>query len=316
MLGPDKVEKKFFFGSANNYDEAECHSRSVCDGRYLYTRNYMPHLGYTQPQRYTDGAEILTYIRQDYKAGLLTGPEAEFMAPTRPPEVLYDLKKDPWEVNNLVNDKKYAKRLEQMRNLTQKKILEIRDLHFLPPWELETRGDGKTPCEFRDDPAVYPLKKILATAELAGKGPSVLDSQLAALKDDEPVVRYWAVIGLYSQDWHSKKVQDALTAMLNDPAPYVRYEAAYLCYKHSTSPKAKAVLVAGLKEDHSMLVSQAIRKIRLLDNDAADFIKEIEQLKKTYRQLPDKKSIYPITVSIQGIELHLAGEYAKPVDSF
>jgi len=316
VMGPGKVKKKFFFGSMNDHGAAEDHCRCVCDGRYLYTRNYMPHLAYTQSQLYNDAAEILTFMRQDQKAGILKGPAAEYMAPTRPAEVLYDINNDPWQVNNLASEPKYRKILDELRALNRQKILEIRDLHFLHAWEIETRAGDKTACEIRDNRRVYPLEKILEIAELTGKGPAALEQQLSALDDIEPMVRYWAVIGLQSQDWRTDAVQKVLLKLLDDDAPYVRYETAKLCYKHSKNAKAKQVLIDGIKESHSILVNNAMRKIRQLSEDAADFIDEIDQLKRTYKNLKDKKKIYEIGTSIVDIENYLAGRYAKPNDAF
>jgi len=282
VLGPGKIEKTFYFGGMNHNGSAEDHCRNVYDGRYFYLRNYMPHLPYTQSQIYNDGAEILTFMRQDYKAGILTGAAAEYMAPTRPREALYDLKNDPWQVNNLANDPKHQKILNKQRARLREKILEIRDLHFLHAWEIETRGKDKTACEIRSNPDVYPLNKILEVAELTGGGASVLGRQLVALTDIEPMVRYWAIIGLQSQNWQKDAIQKQLIKRLDDDAPYVRYEAAKLCYKYSKNQKAKDVLVTGINESRSILVNNAMRKIRQLDKDAADYIPELKQFKETY----------------------------------
>jgi arylsulfatase A-like enzyme len=316
VLGPNAVDKSFFYGSMNDHGAAEDHCRSISDGRYFYTRNYMPHLSYVQPQIYNDGAEILKFMRQDAKAGILTGAAAEYMAKTRPVEVLYDLRSDPWEVHNLADDPQYRKTLDQFRAWNRQKILEIRDIHFLHAWEIETRGKHKTACEIRNDPSVYPLEKILEAAEMTGRGQAVLQQQFAALKDPEPMVRYWAVIGLQSQNWRSKTIQDELVKLLDDSAPYVRYEAAILCYKHSKHQKAKNVLVAGTRETHSILVNTATRKVRQLNEDAVDFTDAISQLKKRYQGLKDKKKIYEIGASITSIENLLAGQYDEPVDAF
>jgi arylsulfatase A-like enzyme len=316
VLGPRAVNKKFFYGSMNDHGAAEDHCRSISDGRYFYTRNYMPHLSYVQPQIYNDGAEILKFMRQDAKAGLLTGAAAEYMASRRPAEALYDLQTDPWQTHNLADDPKYRKTLDQFRAWNRQKILEIRELHFLHAWEIETRGKDKTVCEIRNDPSVYPLKKILQAAEMTGRGQAVLQQQLAALQDPEPMVRYWALIGLQSQDWPANCIQDQLVKLLDDPAPYVRYEAAKLCYTHSKQQKAKDVLIAGTRQTHSILVNTAMRKIRQLNEDAADFTQAISQLKERYQDLEDKKKIYEIGASITSIENLLAGQYAEPVDAF
>lgn len=46
--------RDYVFGARDRVDEAFDLSRSVRDGRYLYIRNYMPHLSWNQPEGYSD----------------------------------------------------------------------------------------------------------------------------------------------------------------------------------------------------------------------------------------------------------------------
>ena len=85
------------------------------------------------------------------KRVVLTGAAADYMASRRPAEALYDLQTDPWQTHNLADDPKYRKALDQFRAWNRQKILEIRELHFLHAWEIETRGKDKTACEIRND---------------------------------------------------------------------------------------------------------------------------------------------------------------------
>ncbi len=67
------------------------------------------------------------------------------LEPSRPPEELYDLERDPHELNNLAGQPDQAARLEQMRQRLAK-------------WELETNDHGRQPESdkmFASDMAVY-----------------------------------------------------------------------------------------------------------------------------------------------------------------
>jgi len=318
VMGPNMVKKDCFFGSLNDIGATENHSRSVSDGRYMYVRNYMPHLGYSQTQMYCDSADIMRFIREDNHAGRLSGPAAEFMEETRPAEALYDMENDRWEINNLVDDPSYRDVLENMRSVNHDKIMEIRDLHYLHRWEIETRGDGKPAAEIRDNEQIYPLKKILAVAELSGMGPDVIDQQIQALTDPEPMCRYWALIGLQAQTPIGNTTVSAAEKLLEDPAPYVRYEAAFICCKYGQGEQtaAQRVLVDGINESHTILVNHAMRKISLLEKQAAPFVDEVDRVAKTYKNLKDNKKNYEIQTSINYIHMYLEDRVPQPIDSY
>lgn len=324
VLGSNSVAKQQFYGSLNDIGATENHSRSISDGRYMYIRNYMPHLAYSQSQMYCDSGDMMRWIREDSEAGLLTGAAADFMSSSRPAESLFDLKNDPWEIKDLAANPAYQQTLQEMRVRNRDKILEVRDLHFLHAWEIETRGGGKPAADFRDDESKFPLEKILAIAELSGKGPNVIQQQMEALDDPEPMCRYWAMIGLQSQQEITPSILAAARKALKDSASYVRYEAAFLILnQRSSGPSdelndlpAYRVLIDGIDELHTIPVSHAMRKISLLSQHAAAFIDEVNQLKKTYRKLPDRRKLFEIGTSIKAVELSYAGKVPQPMDNY
>ena len=76
---------------------------AACDRkRYKYIRNYYPERPYTQFNAYKKlQYPMLTLMQVLNKEGKLTPEQAQFMAPTRPKEELYDLQNDPHELHNL-----------------------------------------------------------------------------------------------------------------------------------------------------------------------------------------------------------------------
>ena len=59
FLGDKAAEaRRYVYGHRDRVDEVRDLARSVRDGRYLYIRNYMPHLGYNQPTAWPDNGEI------------------------------------------------------------------------------------------------------------------------------------------------------------------------------------------------------------------------------------------------------------------
>ena len=50
--------RDYVYGARDRVDEAFDVARSVRDARYLYIRNYLPHLSWHQPEAFSDTAEL------------------------------------------------------------------------------------------------------------------------------------------------------------------------------------------------------------------------------------------------------------------
>jgi len=100
--------------------------RAVTTKRYRYLRNFLTDRPYLQPQ-YRDGRAVMKTWKQLYAEGKLTPQAAAFVSDKKPAEEFYDLEKDPHEVNNLVDDPKYAAQLQRHRDILRKWIKETDD---------------------------------------------------------------------------------------------------------------------------------------------------------------------------------------------
>ena len=98
FLGPQTGEHlRFLFGYRGRMDERLDLVRTVWDGRYVYVRNYMPHLIYGQYIDYMFQTPTTRIWKQLYDAGQLNAEQRRFWEP-KPSEELYDLDSDPDEV--------------------------------------------------------------------------------------------------------------------------------------------------------------------------------------------------------------------------
>ena len=123
LTGPQrKPESKYLFLSSDRSDESYDLTRTVIEGKYAYSRAFVPYIQELRYLLYMDMGEITEQIRQDYKAGKLSTIQRQMLEP-RPAEYLYDMEKDPWEINNLAEDPAYAKMLRQFRKVQAKEIL-------------------------------------------------------------------------------------------------------------------------------------------------------------------------------------------------
>ncbi len=105
--------------------------RAVTTERYRYLRNFLTDRPYLQPQ-YRDGRDVTVIWKQLYAEGKLTDKAAVFVGPDRPAEEFYDLENDPHEVNNLVDDPRYADELARHRAI-------------LKDWMRQTDDQGQYP---------------------------------------------------------------------------------------------------------------------------------------------------------------------------
>ena len=172
----DTPPQKYQHGFRGRMDERYDMVRSVRNDRYIYIRNYMPHLIYGQYLDYMFQTPTTRIWKQLYDDGKLKAPQTFFWQ-TKPAEELYDLQADPSEVNNLVNSTPHAAVLAELRQAQRDHLLKIRDVGFLTESEMDRRARGTTRYEMAHDDNKYPLQKISSMADLASSlKPEVLPS--------------------------------------------------------------------------------------------------------------------------------------------
>jgi len=217
----------YLYGFRGRMDERYDLVRSVSDGRYVYVRNYMPHLIYGQYLNYMFQTPTTQVWKRLYDEGKLAPPKTYFWEP-KPAEEFYDLQADRDEVHNLAGSPEYQAIVERFRQAHRGHVLKIRDVGFLPEAEQHRRAAGTTMYEMGHDPKQYPLEKILAMADLASlRTPGENAKLQQGLKDGDSGVRYWAAMGLLIRGRDAvEATRGDLRAALNDPSPSVRIVAA------------------------------------------------------------------------------------------
>ena len=105
----------FVFGFRGRMDERYDCVRSVTDGRYVYLRNYMPHLSQAQHVAYQFVTPTTQVWRRLFDEGKASPAQSVFWQAPKAPEELYDLLSDPDEVVNLASSAAHAGTLARMR---------------------------------------------------------------------------------------------------------------------------------------------------------------------------------------------------------
>ena len=110
------VPREYVAAAKDRLDHTIDRVRTIRTDRYRYTRNYKTDRIFLQPQ-YRDNRPFLQNLHQLYQSGELSPKLTEIYFGERPPEEFYDVQEDPSQINNLINDPKYAAEIERHRQL-------------------------------------------------------------------------------------------------------------------------------------------------------------------------------------------------------
>lgn len=184
------------FGYADRFDEKYDFVRVLRKGKYSYVRSFQPFNidGLQNNYRYI----MLAYEewRERFESNQLNDVQSQFFLP-QPAEALYDVERDPHEIENLADYPEYARTLQSMRMRLNQRLVEMPDLSFFPESELAARAFA--------DPVGFgrrhqtEIQRLLEIADLSLI--PFLDARLdleKALGDEDPWVRYWGLIACSS----------------------------------------------------------------------------------------------------------------------
>lgn len=226
FLGKYQTEPQpFVYGFRGRMDERQDLVRSVTDGRYVYIRNYMPHLPAGQHNEYMFQTPTTRVWKKLFDEGRLTPEQATFWKP-RVVEELYDLQNDPDEVNNIVDWKPVE--IRQFRRVSGQLAINTVDVGLLPEGEMIRRSLGGSPYDMARDLNVYNCKSELEAAQLAGfvsadrgvVGEGMFDEELTKNGETD---RYWIASALLFRGGNAVRVLGAKFRELHgDKSPYIQ----------------------------------------------------------------------------------------------
>lgn len=108
-------ERGYIHAAADRHDEVPDYLRAVRDHRWKYIRNYRNDQPFFRHLAYRDMLRSMQELWRLEAAGELPPHIAQYFSGNRPEEELYDLRADPFELENLAGDADYAEQLAQMR---------------------------------------------------------------------------------------------------------------------------------------------------------------------------------------------------------
>ncbi len=254
--------------------------RTVTDGKYVYSRNFLPFIPEARYIRYMEIGEIKQQMRKDLSEGKLNPLQKSLFEP-RPAEFLFDIENDLWETKNLAGDPKYKSLLEKMRNLLKEEVLKSLDVMFLPEYEIAQLSGSSNAFEFRLDKTNYPLDEVYAAASLSGfRGKEVAVKQVEMLKNQNNVVRYWAILGLRSQISEDlKPVSAQIANAMDDDYPPVAVTASAIAYEMFYDKAAQENLKKFCLHENLQVSLMAINYL-LYSKNREPFVETIREVQK------------------------------------
>lgn len=251
--------------------------RSVTDGRFMYSRNYMSFMPEMRYMKYHDFGRLQQLYRIAFDEGKLSTIQKIGMIP-RPAEYLFDIKNDSWELNNLAANASHIAVLHKMRTALEKHVLQSKDIHFLPEYEMDQVNNKMHMYDFRQDAENYPITKIYEVAQLSGfKGTAYKKKQLNYLTSKHQIQRYWGAMGLLSQNNLEKKDLKIIEIGLKDKYPPVQIICAALVYKYASSKEARDILLQFINNKNPLLQVEALQQLTYM-KDVKAFIPSIKNI--------------------------------------
>ena len=116
LVGPNAgAPPAYVFGARDRMDAEYDMMRSARDARFLYIRNFSPELPYAGHIIYRNQSAIMQEWFRMQAESALRGPAALWMRTSRPAEELFDVHRDPHQIENLAGHPAHRATLEKMR---------------------------------------------------------------------------------------------------------------------------------------------------------------------------------------------------------
>jgi N-sulfoglucosamine sulfohydrolase len=295
----DVEPREYVYGARDRVDEVFDLSRSVRNGKYLYIRNFMPHLPWHQPSAWPDQGEFrdeFNRLSRAIQSGEMTeedftAPQWAYLAAPKPLEELYDCEADPMNLVNLAVD---APHYDAMNNddyaemwIMRKELFswmqDYCDLGAIPEsiaWSLLSE-ETPTPWDFQFNiTEAYQLlnytnhfdcMRIFFQPDHFG-----IHNSIATWKQCDDVERFWETALWREGDVSEEHAVQLFHAALNDDFPTIRIEAAGALARYEEHrEEALAVLAKVISEDDGSQVDganllHATRTIELIYPDAVE----------------------------------------------
>ena len=253
-------ENRYVFAYGGRMDERRNLVRSVSDGDYRYTRNYLPHRPYGRRLGFLWRAPLMQSWADEYDAGNLNTAQSAFFE-SRPAEELFDIRNDPYGLVNLADQPEFADKREELHAALTRWQVDQRDAGLVPePMLLELDEQGVIRDYVLSDN--YPVEEIVRLAQMAGdRNIENLDELLTQLQSGHPVKSYWAATGLLLLGNGVQPALPVIESVIEQVEPWSMTVLAELLVNQGQVDMATRHLEIALGSDNLMVRLQAMETI-------------------------------------------------------
>lgn len=218
-------------------------------------------------------------IRRATAAGTLPSDAGAF-AGTKPAEELYDLAVDPHEIHNLADDPAHRATLLELRAEQVRWSDQTADLGLVPEAEIVRREAllGNRAAILQVPVAAGLMQRLRQTASACAKPAENLDRLIAAARDDDPAVRYWALTGVGLAPPGDPRCGEALRQGLRDESPVVRVAAARGSATQGETAVALPALESALLSDDVWTALEAALALDALGPAARPLLPQLQRI--------------------------------------
>ena len=138
FLGSKKSKNKrnYSYSASDRFDEVTDRIRAVKTRKYKYIRNYDTNKPHALNNSYRTQMALMRHLTALNESNLLSAEQKLWFNVPKNLEEFYDLENDPFELNNLIGEKKYSKEIENLRIQLDNWIDQINDPVNIPEKEL------------------------------------------------------------------------------------------------------------------------------------------------------------------------------------
>ncbi len=229
---------KYAYGFRDRMDERYDCTRAIRDQDFLYIRNFMPHRAQGQYLEYMYQTPTTTAWLNAAKTGKTNAAQSLFWQ-LKPYAELYDLKNDPDQVHNLIDDESLSDVRHRLADELDVWLIEQRDLGLMPESVMKQVSINAAPFEMATSETTFPIHEILAAAK-AATDPTVATAEVIKnLESSNVCVQYWSMVGLTYRALRGESVPiDLIEKSMTPDAPaIVQIAASEMLARVTDSPK-------------------------------------------------------------------------------